>query len=88
MKYARWSGAGVGVGMLRGRGVLGFLVSWFQSFLVSWFLSFLVSWFLGFRVSWFVDFKMCWFLGFLVPWFLGSKVSKVHKAISYFSIDN
>ena len=38
-----WTGAGVGVGMLRGRGVLGFLVSWFQSVLVSWFQSFLFS---------------------------------------------
>ena len=47
-------GAGVGVGMLRGREIplaenklvfrfLGFLASWFQSLLVSWFQSFLVS---------------------------------------------
>ena len=38
------SGAGVGVGMLRGRRFIGFLVSWFQSFLVSWFFGFLASW--------------------------------------------
>ena len=38
-----WSGAGVGVAMLRGRGVLGFLVSKFLGFLVSKFLGFNVS---------------------------------------------
>ena len=45
----RWSGAGVGIGMLRGRGW--FLVSWCLGFLVSWFRSFLVSKFLGFKAS-------------------------------------
>ena len=42
-----WSGAGVGVGMLRGRGFLGFLVvgSSVFGFLVS---CFFVSWVLGF----------------------------------------
>ena len=43
--YLNVVGAGVGVGILRGRGG-----SWFLGFLVSWFLSFLVSWFLGFMV--------------------------------------
>ena len=61
----------VGVGMLRGRGFLGFLVSWFLDFLVSWFLGLLVSWFLGFLVSWLLGFSVSWFLGFLVSWFLG-----------------
>ena len=42
------SGAGAGVGMLRGTGVLGVLVS---GFLVFWFLGFKVSWFLGSKVS-------------------------------------
>ena len=40
----------MGVGLLRGRVVLGFMVSRF-SFLVSKFLGFLVSKFLGFKVS-------------------------------------
>ena len=38
-----WSGAGVGVGMSRGKGLLGFKVSWFQSCLISWFKSVKVS---------------------------------------------
>ena len=36
----RSSGAGVGVGMLRGKGFLDILVSWFLDFKVSWFQSF------------------------------------------------
>ena len=54
------SGAGVGIGMLRGRGIP-LIETIFQSFLVSWFQSFLaVGWF-GFLCS--------WFLGFTVPKF-------------------
>ena len=49
-----WSGAGVGVGMLRGRA---FSASWFLGFLLCWFLGFLV---VGFLVSTFLGF---WFLG-------------------------
>ena len=54
-----WSGAGVGVGMLRGRGFpyLKILVSWFFGF---WFLDVL---FLGFSDSWFLVSR---FRGFLV----------------------
>ena len=75
--------AGVGVHMLRGRGVLGFLVCWclvfsvscFRSFLVSSCLGFKVSRFLSFLVSRFIDFLffcflVSWFLGLLVSWFL------------------
>ena len=58
----------MGVGILRGRGFLGFLVSWFLAVLVSWFHSFLVSWFQSFLVS--------KFLGFLVSKFLGIKAAK------------
>ena len=46
------SGAGVGVGMFKGRG-MSFLVSRFQHFLVSWPLGFFVLWGLGFWVPWF-----------------------------------
>ena len=46
-----WPAAGVGVGMLRGRGVLGLLRSWFLDFLVSSFLVFSVSWFQSVLVS-------------------------------------
>ena len=49
-----WLGAGVGVGMLRGRGgswFLGFKVSRFQGFLVQQFRGFKVSWFRSFLVS-------------------------------------
>ena len=52
------AGGGVGVGMLRGRGFLGSLVSWFLVFLVSGILGFFVSWFQSFLVSWFHSFKV------------------------------
>ena len=66
----RGAGAGVGVGMLRGRWIpLSVWVSWFLGFLVSWFLSFLVAWFYGSKVS--------WFLGFLVSKFQSFKESQV-----------
>ena len=42
------SGAGVGVGMLRGGGGSTVLVSWC---LASWFQSFLVSEYLGFKID-------------------------------------
>ena len=64
---ARWSGAGVGVGMLRGRGG-----SWLLRFLVSQFLGFLVLRFLviGCLVSWFHSCLVAWlrmvFVGFVV----------------------
>ena len=69
-----WSGAGVGVGMLRGAGdfpYLNILVSWFLVFLVSWFAAswFLASWFLGSLVSNFLGFKASWFLGFKISKF-------------------
>ena len=51
-----WSGAGVGVGVLRGRGIpliekIEFEVYWCLGFLVSLVLGFLGSWFLSFLVS-------------------------------------
>ena len=52
-----WSGAGVGVGMLRVSWFIGFFGCWFLGFLVSWFFGFLVAWFLGFEVSWFQSFN-------------------------------
>ena len=58
---SKWSGAGEGVGMLRGREILGLLVSWFLDVMLSWFRSFEVSWFLGFNVSWFLSFEVSWF---------------------------
>ena len=74
-----WSGAGVGVGMVRGKGE--FLVYWFLGFLVSWllvawfrrfwFLCNLFSWCLGFFV-----FVVSWLLGFLVSMILGVVVPK------------
>ena len=60
--------------MLRGRRVLGFLVSRFLVFLVSWFLGFLVSKFLVFLVSWFQGFLVSKFV-FLVSWLLSFLVS-------------
>ena len=43
MVNGSWAGAGVGVGMLRGRGIpLLEKVSRFLGFLVSWFLGFMV----------------------------------------------
>ena len=74
----RKAGAGVGVGMLRGRGIplkknLGFLVSWFQSFNVSKYLGFLVSKFLGFLIYWFLGYKVSihkfHFMIFVKYWF-------------------
>ena len=50
-EWKGWSGARVEVGMLRGKGFLGFLVSKFLGFKVSGFQSFLVSQFLGFLVA-------------------------------------
>ena len=52
-----WSGAGVGVGMLRVGG------SWFRGFLfcfASCFVGFWVSWFQSFSVSKFIGFKVSW----------------------------
>ena len=43
-----WSGARVGVGMLRGKRVLAFLASKFLGFSASKFLGFKVSWFQSF----------------------------------------
>ena len=50
--------AGVGVGTLRSREFLSFLVPWFRSSLASWSLGFLVPEFLGFFVSKFLGFKV------------------------------
>ena len=60
-----WSGAVVGVGMLRGENkkglrFIGFVVSWFLGFNISWFRNLLVSkgsWFLGFEISKFQRFS-------------------------------
>ena len=81
-----WSGVGVGVGMLRGRGfwvcwflgflVFGFLVSWFRSFLVPEFLGSKVPWSLGFWVSKFQSFLVSKFLGL----FQSFKVSKIQRS--------
>ena len=61
-----WSGAGVGVGMLRGREIPLLENKKFQSVLVSWFLVFflfcLVYWFLGLLVSWFIGLLVYWFV--------------------------
>ena len=57
--------------MLRGRGFLGFLVSWFLGSLVSWLL---VPWFSG---SWFLGFLVSKFLGLLVSKFQSSKDSMI-----------
>ena len=47
-----WSGARVGVGMLRGGRAFPWLtITRFQSVLVSWLLGFKVSWFQSFKVS-------------------------------------
>ena len=74
--------------MLRGRGVLGFLVSccfWFLGFL---FFGFLVSKFLGFLVFGLFGFKDSWFLGVRDSCFLGFKVSKIyHMFVSCFQED-
>ena len=69
-------GAGVGVGMLRCKGFLGFLVSWFLGFSVSWCLGFLASWIRGFLISSFIGFLVSKFLGFLASWFQSFLVSK------------
>ena len=46
----RGAGAGMGVGMMRGRAMF-----WFLGLLVCWSLD-LVSTFLGSKVDWFLDF--------------------------------
>ena len=64
----------MGVGMLRGEGFLGFLVSWF---LGCWLLGFKAYWF------WFIGFTVCLVYGFqsfLVSWFLSFKVSKIQRS--------
>ena len=81
-----WSGAGVGVGLLRGRE---FLVSWFLGFLMFVCFSFVFVSFLGFFIAWFhrVLVSVSWFQSVLVSWFqsflrsqfLGFKVSLVSK---------
>ena len=64
MSPKRGAGAGLGVGMLRGRGIpfienkIEFKVSWFLACLAFWFQSFLVSKFIGFLVSWFQNCKV------------------------------
>ena len=65
--------AGVGVGMLRGRGVpfiekcFGFLVSWFLGVLVYWFIVLLACVLLVPSVFFFKSGVFVWFLCFLVP---------------------
>ena len=59
-----------------GVGVLGFLVSWFQSFLVSHLLDFLDS---SFLVTWFHRLLDVQFLCFLFSKSLGFKVSKIYQ---------
>ena len=50
-KCLEWSAAGVGVGMLRGKGFLGFLVSKFLGFKVVWLLGYDVSKIYQIRIS-------------------------------------
>ena len=67
-----WSGAGVGVAMLRGEAFLDSLVPRFRGYRC---LGFLVSWFIGFSVSgflFFARFLVSWFPNFLVSTFIGS----------------
>ena len=59
-----------------GVGVLGFLVSWFQSFLVSHLLGFLDS---SFLVTWFHRLLDVQLLCFLFSKSLGFKVSKIYQ---------
>ena len=82
----------MGLGKLRGEGILGLLASWFLGFLVSRFLGFLISWcrvrapfsrfvcLLGFLVSWFRAFLLSCCLGFEVSKFLGSLVPKFQSS--------
>ena len=80
-KLVGWSGAGAGVGMLRGAGDSlawkSFLASWcsVSCLLVSCFLGVLVSWFRRLLVSWFHSFLVSKILGCLVSKFIGVKVS-------------
>ena len=63
----RGTGAGVGVGMLRGgRGVPYLKIKRFLGFLVSLFLGFFASSFLGFNVSWFLCLFFSWSQSFKV----------------------
>ena len=74
------SGAGVGVGMLRGEiALLEIKNPWFLCFLVSWFRSFSVSWFQICLVSKFLGFKVSWFQSVLVSCFQSSKVPKFQR---------
>ena len=61
-------GAGVGVGMMRGRG-LPFIenkkICLLIGFLASWFVGLLGSWFLGAQFLLCVGFSCVWFLGLL-----------------------
>ena len=76
-----------GVGMLRGRGVLGFLVSWYLGFMISWFLRFLVSWFQSVFVSWFQSFLASKFLGIRFSWFRSLLVSLFQSSmIQYYPL--
>ena len=56
MSPKRGAGARVGVGILRGRGILSIEIERFQSLSVSWFLRFLG--FLHFFVSWCLRFNV------------------------------
>ena len=69
-----WSGAGVGVGMLRVLGIPLLDNDWLLGFLID---GFLVSRSFGILVSWFLGFLISWFLGLLVSWFLCFKVSQI-----------
>ena len=75
----RWSGAGMGVGLLGGRG--GFLVSRFQSFLDSKFLGSLVSEFRGLE---FLGFEVARIYQMSISYFLEEidAVSKIFKNLS------
>ena len=69
----RGAGAGVGVGLLRGR-----RIPLLETLKVSWFLG---VWFLGFLVSRFLDFLVSKCRGFLASKFLGFLVSKFQSVI-------
>ena len=77
MLFRGWSDAGVGLGMLRGRGIpLLEKVYWFLVFTVSlglWCLK--VPWIIRSLDYWILGFVVSKFLGFVVSWFQGSKVS-------------
>ena len=69
------AGAVMGIGMLRGRGIL-----LLEKIKVSKFVCFLVSWFLGVLAYLFLGFPDSWFLGFLGPKIRRLKVSKFQNA--------